>query len=82
VSSERYACKSLRNARILALRGKKSLLLIARQFGVSKGVVAGVFHRADWPAGTRTGRKRNKCGVGYRTGPPAEETLSKQGARA
>jgi hypothetical protein len=69
----------IRNAKILSLRGKKSFGLIARELGISRNVVAGVCFRADWPAATRvasSGRsKRNKCGMGYRTGSRAEETL-------
>lgn len=58
----------VRNAKILALRGQKSLGLIAREIGLTRNIVAGVCWRADWPARTckrdpKTG-KRNRSGTG------------------
>lgn len=52
--------KLARNAKILALRGKKSTALIAEALGVSIGTVAGVCFRADYPRPVRL--KRSPCG--------------------
>lgn len=62
---------------ILALRGKKSMGLIARQFGVSRNVGAGIFFRASHPG-------QRSLGTGPRTGPrtgiAATEIISKGGS--
>lgn len=41
------------SGKILKMRGKKSFGLIAKELGVSRNVVAGVRHRADYPGDKR-----------------------------
>jgi hypothetical protein len=50
-----------RNETILSLRGKLSYSLIAKNLGISRGAVAAVCWRADWP-------KRYKSGTGRHGG--------------
>lgn len=69
-----------RNAKILALRGKKSFGLIARELGISRSTVAGVCFRADWPSSecvrSPNGIGPNKAGVGrHGSGRYARETF-------
>lgn len=58
-----------RNKKILKLRGKKSMGLIALEMGVTRNAVAGVFFRADWPVEARIpsegGHSPNKIGTGH-----------------
>jgi hypothetical protein len=64
--------------RILALAGKKSYGLIARQLGISRNAVGGVIWRARVPRKTRASSpngRHNKLGTGYRTGPMAPKCL-------
>jgi hypothetical protein len=58
---------------VLKLRGKKSMGLIARQFGVTRNVVAGIFFRAAHPG-------ERQLGTGYRTGQAAPE-VSRRGGK-
>jgi hypothetical protein len=50
--------KNLRAAEILRWRGKKSFGLIAKEFGVTRNVVAGIFFRADHPGCKKIGTGR------------------------
>jgi hypothetical protein len=54
--------------RMLELRGIKSNGAIARELGVSRSTVAGVFFRHDWPEHQRVSypwsERRNLCGWG------------------
>lgn len=56
--------------RMLELRGIKSNGAIARELGVSRATVAGVFFRHDWPKEKRISypwsKRRNLCGLGNR----------------
>lgn len=59
--------KAERNAKILALRGRKSFGVIAEELGISRSVIAGVCWRADhpsWRCRLRSGF-RNKIGTGH-----------------
>lgn len=70
-----------RNRRILAMRGKKSMGLIAKELGLTRNVVAGVFFRADHPPQeripSRAGHSPSMIGSGYRapSGPAPARTL-------
>jgi hypothetical protein len=60
-----------RNEKILALRGKKSFTLIAREFGITRNAVAGVMWRADWQPAERVACPsgfKTKCGLGHHGG--------------
>lgn len=60
--------KDARNAKILALYGKKSFGLIAKELGISRNTVAGVVFRHNYPADIRNSAPngcRNKIGVGH-----------------
>jgi len=50
-----------RNAEIIAMRGKKSMGLIAKEFGIFRHAVAGIFFRHSHPGqrSTGTGRRNN-----------------------
>lgn len=54
--------------RMLELRGIKSNGAIARELGVSRSTVAGVFFRHDWPKEKRISypwsKRKNLCGWG------------------
>lgn len=67
-----------RNTEALKLRGKKSTGLIARELGVTRGVVAGIFFRQSHPGlkmtGTGRGRAQNRK--------PAAEVLRSGGGQA
>lgn len=61
---------SKRNRAIIALYGKKSFGLIAKELGISRNVVAGVIFRHNYPPGHRvcspkSGGSPNKIGEGY-----------------
>jgi len=60
-----------RNQKILAMRGKKSFALIAKELGISRNVVAGVCFRADHPGYSPKSYQL----YGRRRGPAAPHTL-------
>jgi hypothetical protein len=60
-----------RDAAILAMRGRKSYGLIAKELGITRSTVAGVCFRADYPLETRyaSSGSHNKINVGNNGGP-------------
>jgi len=62
-------------ARALRMRGDKSMGLIARELGVSRNVIAGLFFREDHPGQRMTGS-------GHRgNSTPAKQVISRGGKR-
>ena len=61
-----------RNEQIIALRGRKSYGLIAKELGITRATVAGVIFRHDWPKEKRISypwsERRNLSGTGYHWG--------------
>jgi hypothetical protein len=57
-----------RRRKILALYGKKSFGLIARELGITRNIVAGTVFRSQYPSKVRVSSpngSRNKIGVGH-----------------
>lgn len=69
--------------RVLALKGKKSYGLIAKEVGLTRNQVAGIMFRASHPYTERIAASPgigNKIGTGYRTGAYARECIRNRGS--
>lgn len=73
-----------RDALIMAMRGRKSYGLIAKELGVTRSTVAGVCFRADYPLETRyaSSGRHNQIRVGNNGGPGQFAPLTLREARS
>lgn len=74
-----------RNTKIIALYGKKSFGLIAKELGITRSVVAGVVFRNNYPAEVRASTPqgcRNKIGTGHHGGRTYARKTLKPGPKA